>query len=116
MRNLVAIALLIVSQVPAAATEPIVVSSMSTAALMDSCHRAADTLRIDCAGYIIGVFDEMSFSRLICPPNNSDGLTAQAVAVALKFLNEHPEKWHLPPVFLIEQSFKAAFPCDSNRD
>jgi Rap1a immunity proteins len=71
-------------------------------------------MRMDCAGYIIGVFDEMSFSRVICPPHNPDGGTAQAVAVALKSINDHPEKWHLAPVFLIEQGFKAAFPCGKN--
>jgi hypothetical protein len=68
-------------------------------------------MSMDCAGYILGVFDQMSFSRLICPPDNPSGLTAQAVAVALKFLNDHPEKWHLSPAFLIGQGFQAAFPC-----
>jgi hypothetical protein len=73
-------------------------------------------MRAECAGYILGVFDQMSFSRLICPPNNPDGLSAQAVAVALKFLNEYPEQWHASPVFLVGQSFKAAFPCRAGRD
>jgi hypothetical protein len=59
----------------------------------------------------LGVFDQMALSRLICPPDNSTGLTAQAVALALKFLNDHPERWALHPVFLIGESFKAAFPC-----
>jgi len=52
----------------------------------------------------------MSLSRLICPPDNPTGGSAQAVAVALKFLNEHPERWHLAPAYLVGQSFKAAFP------
>jgi hypothetical protein len=43
--------------------------------------------------------------------SNPNGGTAQAVAVVLKFLNDPPEKWHLAPFFLIEQSFEAAFPC-----
>jgi hypothetical protein len=68
-------------------------------------------MRVDCSGYILGVFDQMSFSGAICPPNNPDGLGAQAVAVALKYLNDHPKDWHLAPVFLIGQSFKTAFPC-----
>jgi hypothetical protein len=116
MRTLVALALLIASQIPAAAAGEIVTSSISTATLMDSCHRAENTLRIDCAGYIIGVFDQMSLSRVICPPINSDGITAQAVAVALKALNDHPENWHLAPVFIIGQSFKTAFACGKDRD
>lgn len=110
-----AIALLTLSHVPASATEPIVASSMNTAALMESCRRAENTMRADCAGYILGVFDEMSFSRVICPRSNPGGLSAQVVAVALKSLNDHPENWHLAPVFLLEQSFKAAFPCGKDR-
>jgi hypothetical protein len=58
----------------------------------------------------LGVFDEMLISHLICPPK-SPGLTAQAVAVALKFLNDHPERWAASPADLIGESFKAAFPC-----
>jgi hypothetical protein len=30
-----------------------------------------------CAGYILGVYDQMSFSRLICPPSNPNGGTAE---------------------------------------
>jgi hypothetical protein len=71
---------------------------------------------MDCAGYILGVFDQMSLSRLICPPINADGGSTQAVAIPLKFLNEHPEQWHVAPVFLVGQSFKAAFPCGARRD
>ena len=73
-------------------------------------------MRMDCAGYLMGVFDQMSISHLICPPHNPNGGTAQAVAVALKFLNEHPEQWHLAPAFLVGQSFKAAFPCGVTQD
>jgi len=91
------------NQAPAS-SQAIVASTVST------------TLRMDCAGYILGVYDQMSFSRLICPPSNPSGGTAQAVAVALKFLNDHPEQWHLAPVFLIEKSFKTAFPCGARQD
>jgi hypothetical protein len=98
------------NQAPADA-QPIVASTVSTTVLIDVCRRAGDQLRMDCAGYILGVYDQMSFSRLICPPDNPNGGTAQAVAVALKFLNDHPEQWHLAPFFLIGQSFKTAFPC-----
>jgi hypothetical protein len=65
----------------------------------------------DCSGYILGVFDQMVLLHLICPRSNPSGLTAQAVAVALRSLNDHPEKWDQPPAFLIGESFKAAFPC-----
>jgi hypothetical protein len=108
MRCLVAVALLIALEVPNAAAEDVHVSTVSTTVL---CRKAGNSLRMDCAGYIMGVFDQMSVSRLICPPNNPDGLSAQAVAVALRFLNDHPERWHVSPVALIGQSFKDAFPC-----
>src|SRR6266403_345997 len=94
MRSLVAIVLLVVTQAPAVAQE-IVASSVSTTGLMESCHRAGNQMRMDCAGYIMGVYDQMSLARLICPPRNPNGGTGQAIAVALKFLNEHPEQWHL---------------------
>jgi hypothetical protein len=96
--------------------QAIVASTVSTTVLLEGCRRAGDQLRMDCAGYILGVYDQMSFSRLICPPSNPNGGTAQAVAVALKFLNDHPEQWHLAPFFLIGQSFKSAFPCGARQD
>jgi hypothetical protein len=86
-------------------------SDVDTATVTDSCRAAGDTMRIECSGYILGVFDQMVLSHLICPPSNPSGLTAQAVAVALKSLNDHPEKWGQHPAALIGESFKAAFPC-----
>jgi hypothetical protein len=111
MRIPITILLLAVSHGSAFAEQPIVASSMTANELVETCQRAGDTMRADCAGYILGVFDQMSLSRLICPPENRSGGSAQAVAVALKFLNDHPERWHLAPVYLVGQSFKAAFPC-----
>src|SRR5258706_13472318 len=115
MRTLFESAPLMPPKAPAGA-DAIVASSVSTTELIESCRRAGNTMRMDCAGYMMGVYDQMSFSRLICPPRNPNGGTAQAVAVALKFLNEHPEQWHLAPVFLVGQSFKAAFPCGAGQD
>ena len=86
-------------------------SSMTTADLLTSCRRAANVLQLDCAGYIMGVYDQMAFSGLICPPGNPTGGTGQAVAIALKYVNDHPERWHLHPSYLLGESFKAAFPC-----
>jgi hypothetical protein len=97
-------------QAPTAAQE-FVASSVHTTELIEVCRRAGNQMRMDCAGYIMGVYDQISLSRLIWPPRNPSGGTEQAVAVALKFLNEHPEQWHMPPVYLVGQSFKAAFAC-----
>lgn len=54
-------------------------------------------MRLDCAGYILSVYDQLSMSGMICLQRNPDGGSSQAVAVALKFLGEHPEQWHLAP-------------------
>ena len=116
MRTLIAAALLIASQVPSVEAGQVWISTVSTTDLIDTCHGAKNTLSADCAGYIIGVFDTMSVSGLICPPPNPSGLTEQAIAVALKFLNDHPEQWHRPPVHLVGESFKAAFPCGKGRE
>ncbi len=116
MRILIATVLLIASQVSASADQSVVVGSVTTPELVQRCRSAGNTLLMDCAGYIIGVFDQMSVSHFICPPRNLNVVTAQAVAVALKFLNEHPEQWHMAPEFLIGQSFKTAFSCGARQD
>lgn len=110
MRYLVAAALIVAAQAPCIADDYYQASSVSVATLMDECHKAQDQMRFNCAGYILGVFDQMVFSRLICPVYYPSGLSAQAVAVAQKFLNDHPERWNVSPTILIGQSFKAAFP------
>jgi hypothetical protein len=111
---LIAAAFALGLSVPCVADDYLRASTMDTVQLVDSCRKAGDPLRIDCAGYILGVFDQMVFSRLICPQDSS-GLTAQAVAIALKSLNDHPERWNQSPVILIGQSFKAAFSsCDKS--
>jgi Rap1a immunity proteins len=116
-RSVVVILLFIVSQTSAFAEESYVASSMAVTDVLETCRRAgSNIMRADCAGYILGVYDQMSLLRLICPPNNPTGGSAQAVAVALKFLNEHPERWHQAPVYLVGQSFRTAFPCGTRRD
>lgn len=114
MRIFFAIALFILSQVPARAEESnFITSSMPTWAVIETCRKAGDVNRIDCSGYILGVFDAASYAGLICPPT-LQGATAQALAVALKYLNDHPQEWHHNPGQLIAQGFKAAFPCRKN--
>jgi hypothetical protein len=105
MRNLIAAQALLIL-VPASAFTYIT-SATTTASLLEGCHRLAS---LECAPYILGVFDQMSYSRLICP-DSTEPLGVQFVAIAVKYLNDHPEQWHIHPVVLIGQSFKAAFPC-----
>lgn len=94
------------------AAEPTWVSKTSTTTLINNCNAdAGNELAADCAGYILGVFDALSITQLICPPANPSGLSQQAVAVGLKHLRDHPERWNLHPSFLLVESFTAAFPC-----
>jgi hypothetical protein len=89
----------------------IIVSTVTTAELVGICNRTNDPLNMDfCVGYILGAYDQMSLSRSICPRGGGSG-TAQALAVARKFLNEHPERWHLHPSFLLADVFRGTFPC-----
>ena len=89
---------------------------MSTQNLMNLCPKAGSThVPVDCTGYFLGIFDQMSSSGLICPPE-SPLLGAQAIVIALKSLQDHPESWREAPVYLIGESFKAAFPCGKRRE
>jgi hypothetical protein len=108
-----AITLLVVSLTSTEA-QIAVQSSVTTSVVVENCRRALNHMQMDCAGYILGVFDELSLSGQICPPVNPSGGSAQAVAVALKFLTEHPERWHLTPGFLLREAFETAFPCPKN--
>jgi hypothetical protein len=101
--------LLMASQAPCVAADGFHLSTMDTASVVETCRQVVDPLRMNCAGYIAGVFDVMVLSRSICPQGGS-GLTAQVVAIALKYLNDHPEQWAEHPAKLIALSFKAAFP------
>jgi hypothetical protein len=93
MRTLIAAALLIASQVPSVATKRILLSSMSTQSLMNLCSKAGSThVPVDCTGYFLGIFDQMSSSGLICP-SESPLLGAEAIVIALKSLQDHPESW-----------------------
>jgi hypothetical protein len=51
---------------PSVAGDVLRLSSVSTAELRQACR--GDPMQFDCAGYILGVFDEMALSHLICPP------------------------------------------------
>jgi hypothetical protein len=110
---LAAILLLMASHIPSDAQIQIFTSSVNTADIVTSCRRVSNPLLVECAGYILGVYDQLAISGLICPPSSGGG-TSQAVAVALKFLNDHPDRWHLHPAFLLAERFKEAFPCGQN--
>lgn len=60
------------------------------------------------SGYVIGVAD-LGDKILFCTPSNST--VGQLVAVTLKYLREHPEKWSLPADEVVTQALRNSFPC-----
>jgi hypothetical protein len=92
------------------AEEGIHASTVETAVLAYACEEFKGPLGSDvCTGYLLGAFDQMAFSRVICPTERF--ASEQAVAIGRKYLKDHPNKWHLHPVFLLREAFSTAFPC-----
>ena len=61
-----------------------------------------------CQGIVFGVFDarkDLSF----CPPSKAP--LGQGVKILAKYLENNPDKLHLPATVLAELSFKEAWPC-----
>ena len=85
-------------------------STVTTEQVLSACRQNPSRLRADlCSGYILGVHDQMSASRMICPPPGAS--TEQAMAVVVKSLNDHPEQWNRQPATLIAAALRVAFPC-----
>lgn len=95
-----------------ASQAPIVTTSIETSELLTACRGdRTDLTQNFCTGYIMGIFDALSFARQICPSPYSDTTTLQAVAVTRKFLDEHPEEWSKAPIFLVRKALLSAFSC-----
>jgi len=95
----------------AAAEPPVVVSSLGTAQLAESCRgQDADAAATFCTGYVIGVFDALSLSHQICP-SPARASTGEVAAAARKYLRTHRKKWSSAPSFVLRDALRAAFPC-----
>lgn len=90
---------------------PVVVSSLTTAQLVERCRgRDTDTAATFCTGYIIAAFDTLSMTHQICPsPTRSS--TLDAVTAVRKYLRAHTEKWDNAPAFVVRDALRAGFPC-----
>ena len=97
---------------------PNAVGSMTGAELKDSCSapKGSPAWGI-CYGYVTGTFDafdalnslKLSSPPLVCP---SQSVTAgQMLAVAQKYLNDHPEDLHYVASSLLLEALGEAFPC-----
>lgn len=93
----------------------VVQSSTETFRLQQECEKSRELLAGDfCAGYIIGVFDALAWERVICPPSTG-GTTASALAIAKRYLTNHPEKWSSAPSAVVREALEGAFPCATKR-
>lgn len=63
----------------------------------------------NCSAYIEGVADTLSGTGRTCPPQ---GVTlGQNVAIAVKYLKEHPARLHEHRTVLLAAALMEAFPC-----
>lgn len=94
-----------------AAERPAVVSSLTTAQLVEDCRgKDTDDAADFCTGYILGVFDALSLSHQICPsPTRASSLVV--VAATRKYLRTHRKEWSSVPSFVLRDALQRAFPC-----
>ena len=90
-------------------TGNIVLSNIHTGELALNCQD--NSKQYSCVGYISGVFDTLVLMGKICPADTSGSVAAQAVAIAVKYLNNNPEQWAIQPAFLIGNALAPVFPC-----
>lgn len=131
MKNLAVVLLITLAGVPALAQKTIADGN----ALDDACRyerQRQNGVKLSdaefgksafCIGYIRGVLDEIWMQQNL--PDDmgvknvgrpkiciSDDISnAQAVKIALKYLNDNPAKLHLAANYLIRLSMEEAFPC-----
>ncbi|MEK6804184.1 MAG: Rap1a/Tai family immunity protein [Nitrospirota bacterium] len=58
-------------------------------------------------GYVTGVADSLGGS--ICIPESVT--ISQLGAIVTKYLNEHPDEWHLAGSHLVTKALRVTFPC-----
>jgi hypothetical protein len=58
-------------------------------------------------GFVTGVFDTLDTA--LCSSGSVS--RRQIVAIAMKYLNEHPEQWSQPAYQLVTRALRGAFPC-----
>lgn len=70
-----------------------------------------------CRGYITGLADAVQMGMMGvavgCPAE--DATPAQMGRIALKYMQDHPEKTHARTTVLIFESWAAAFPCPAKK-
>jgi hypothetical protein len=99
---------------PARADRPVVVSALTTEALIAQCRgKDADPAPSFCTGYILGAFDTLSMAREICP-SATKGSTIDAVATTRKYLRTKGKKAKAAPIFVVRDALRRSFACKRN--
>jgi len=86
------------------------VSSTYGAFLATECAEHTGMVASFCSGYVFGIYDAMSRTRNICPPE-APGESLIAVSIAKKYIADHPERWHQHGSQLVSEAFRDAYPC-----
>jgi len=69
-------------------------------------YQAASAYR----GYVTAVYDVYDLKGIICP-DNENVTVGQVNAIVAKYLNNNPERWSEPALYLVADALKLAFPC-----
>jgi hypothetical protein len=88
-------------------------STLTGAMLATECAKDRGLQTDLCTSYILGVSDALQLHRKTCRPQ-SEASTLQTVTIARRYIAEHPEKWGMGPVFLVQEALVSAFPCRLN--
>jgi len=89
----------------------VILSSVETSDFVKQCEGAPTDLSGNfCVGYIMGAYDELALTRLICAPG-SGATTLAAVAATRKYLSDHPEQWSQHTSAIVRRALQATFPC-----
>ena len=91
--------------------------ALSTCGYTEDGGKRNSTAALICLGWINGAVQAASDTVSLekekpdyCTPKFG-GSTGQYTAVYMKFLRDHPEKLHLPAIYLFHQAMAQAFPC-----
>jgi hypothetical protein len=96
----------------AAADRPVVVSSVTTAQLLELCRgKDTDPTPNFCTGYIIAAFDTLSLSGQICP-SQTRASNIEVVSSTRKYLRRRAKPTGTgAPSFVVRDALQQAFPC-----
>jgi hypothetical protein len=60
------------------------------------------------SGYVLGVSDSLNGVAFCVPSQATKG---QMVAIVIKYLNDHPDRWQYTAHSLVKDALLEAFPC-----